>query len=434
MAEEIIKLTIEQEKEIIRSIIKDYPIFSLEDIDKIPNLDKVVVKSIDFDKHNDLLTKIRIMEFGSNLVYEYYMDIILLKKVIYDWLLGTAEFIDRRMRINALNSKIFEYLAFSNSYFSNLSSRISSFEIINLLEIVNEILYDPKINEIYYNASELRHKDYTEDKLFYLIKKNQSNFFNTEKIILNSFIKFIVSQLGNITLEGLIDKVRMFLSYNNLSEFYFEGFFDTKRTSLLSNPILIKKYIYETPEIFVIDENNKIRLVEDKTFYQYHFERLLIKQKALIDIFKNAIYYNYYITKKLNWATIISIRFKGNKFPLEEAKEYIELRKIIYLYGLESYGNIVDYKSDLSYILTNEFYENLNALIPDEKELVKFINENLDFSLFFLPREQLNSTVEFLIKEFSPILNLKGNRGNLFYYTISKKVEKLRNENKQSTD
>lgn len=300
-------------------------------------------------------------------------------------------------------------------------------------------MYDEKLNKFFYNAKELNAK---ENKVFHLIKKGNLISIQ-EKMIINSLLKFILTENNDIEFENLIKKLRAFLSNKNVIRFNFDKYYSLERIALLLSPEILKKHILENSEIFII-ENNKVSVVDDKKFFNYYFNNLLIDIKT----FDNILHYltvdlgkeenlsqmqeAIFLPYRLGWQVIVSVKFVGDDFPLEESKEYINLRKIIYI-NPEPDIFIQNIQRPFQWFLP-EFYENLNALIPDEKEFKKFIEENLAFSVIILPTKMYNSTFDFLIKEFSPILNLKDNPGNLFYYTISKKVEELKRKKEQSTD
>lgn len=111
---------------------------------------------------------------------------------------------------------------------------------------------------------------------------------------------------------------------------------------------------------------------------------------------------------------LLIVKFIGENFPLEQASEYVELRSIVYMTIESDFSaeKLLDVRKNYP-----ELSEVLWALIKDT-EIQSWINENLRFGFIHDDLESLKLIFDSLIRDFSPIFNIKKNPGNLFRQII----------------
>jgi hypothetical protein len=131
---------------------------------------------------------------------------------------------------------------------------------------------------------------------------------------------------------------------------------------------------------------------------------------------------------------IIAIIYIGKDFPLQEAKEYVYTRPIIYLYvtgnlALESFGDDINIslEEDFSFterlIFNTEFGDYLRAIIPSNLAVKEWLQANVSVSFYEESYDELRLMLPKLLEKFSPVLNVDQNPGNLFQYTLNNKLE-----------
>ncbi len=145
-------------------------------------------------------------------------------------------------------------------------------------------------------------------------------------------------------------------------------------------------------------------------------------------------------------------------FLIEEAKEYIATRPIIYIgltsqiskffifdrnkFSFHSDTILVDFinKSDKSkkesIMELEELYRYLLSILGSWENVKNWLKENVVFSIYEEAVKGLEPVYQKLIEKYSPIFNVNNNPGNLFAYTLEQKVqefvEKQENENKDN--
>lgn len=149
---------------------------------------------------------------------------------------------------------------------------------------------------------------------------------------------------------------------------------------------------------------------------------------------------------------IYAIFFYGDKFPLEEAVEYLKIRPIIYIGKTESSSYERDFKQHFTSGQTGRstLRRSFGALLKEQlnlKPIPRNISENSDrryrnykfdsegeirltdwmksnLGLSFYPMErdieQIKTLEKELINKLVPVLNLKDNYGNIFYSLVEK--------------
>lgn len=188
----------------------------------------------------------------------------------------------------------------------------------------------------------------------------------------------------------------------------------------------IKKPIYISPFNELINE------------YDYYFDRtisgiikipdwkeIILKEKhsKISDIDLNGI-------ASSNYHLIISYIFKGDKFPLETAEEYVRLRPIIFI----DFYNMTESYPDYHPLKKNKIMEIIEALLFNKygRNMTPDLFEDwLDNNIFLSAMNPYrytrggnirnkNKHIDLIMREFVPVLNLENNPGNLFEDSVRK--------------
>lgn len=115
---------------------------------------------------------------------------------------------------------------------------------------------------------------------------------------------------------------------------------------------------------------------------------------------------------------LILFYFTGSQFLFQEMTEYVSLRNLIYMQPtknlrIDSSKIFVSEDSELKIILQSKI---------KETELANWINENLAVSFVIEDYDYLKLSFDKLMQEYSPVLNLDKNPGNLFRGIIEEKI------------
>ncbi|KAB2908909.1 MAG: hypothetical protein LC102_08900 [Ignavibacteriales bacterium] len=118
---------------------------------------------------------------------------------------------------------------------------------------------------------------------------------------------------------------------------------------------------------------------------------------------------------------LLLLKFIGDKFPMEEAIKYLEIRPIIFA-SIESEFS-AEKLEDLNANFP-EFSTILTALLG-ESDIESWSKENLRAYFIHDQVEHLRTIFDSILKEISPILNIKKNPGNLFAGLIEEKLNSI---------
>lgn len=181
---------------------------------------------------------------------------------------------------------------------------------------------------------------------------------------------------------------------------------------------LIKNVLEMNIDLFFFDENNDIvRLLTDDEFLEYVKERL-----------KNDTTLISKLPESFNEDGIVALLFIGNQFSLEEAKEYVNVRPIIFVTNVD---NDVEIKKLLSIddMKIDDPEESdlrfLKTIIPKDVDSFDWMKNNLAVSFVKCSKERLKIILPKLIKSISPIFNFTHNPQNLFESIIKAKAAEI---------
>ncbi len=226
----------------------------------------------------------------------------------------------------------------------------------------------------------------------------EEKIFEAEKILRNEIVFSIFKPLNKIsfTLSKLTQRTNRSVNFLGLPKPYGEE--------------LIEKIIKDNPDRFIYNEETKtVELVDDLIYLENSFN----KNKQLLKDFNS----------KSEDSGFLAFSFIGKSFPLNEAKDYISTRPIIYITTIENlseeFQNLIENKE-------SELIEILSAILPEDTKILEWINQNLAVSFVEFDEDYMNLIRNQVIEKFSPIFNLNDNPGNLFQYTLKNKLEEYR--------
>ncbi|MBV6514351.1 MAG: hypothetical protein FMNOHCHN_03970 [Ignavibacteriaceae bacterium] len=131
-------------------------------------------------------------------------------------------------------------------------------------------------------------------------------------------------------------------------------------------------------------------------------------------------------------AGLLSFQYNGNEFPLESAKEYIKLRKIIYLAKIAPKEKYSFFKIEIWDLLKeSELYKFLMNLYHDDSTVLMWLENNITIKSYFDTKNYIDEIYPLLMSRFAPIFNLEDNPGNLFATTLRDMLESKGNESNE---
>jgi hypothetical protein len=122
--------------------------------------------------------------------------------------------------------------------------------------------------------------------------------------------------------------------------------------------------------------------------------------------------------KSLNLPGLLIFSFNGKTFPIKEATEYINLRPIVFISITK---NLTDGVIEFSNSDASEMIKNLKGFLG-VTDIYQWIGENLAVSFIIEDYDYLKLNFDKLMQEYSPVLNLDKNPGNLFRGIIEEKI------------
>ena len=161
-----------------------------------------------------------------------------------------------------------------------------------------------------------------------------------------------------------------------------------------------KKVMQFEGNIFEIDEDTiRILSINDRV------ELALLQKKRLS---------NFKVNEQVSGLLIFL--FIGDEFPIKEANEYVSLRPIVYFFpvfniALGMSKLIESFKKSLQKMFGRNF-----------EDIDEWVNENLAISFVIENFDYLKLNFDGIMKEYSPVLNLEKNPGNLFRSIIEEKI------------
>jgi len=221
------------------------------------------------------------------------------------------------------------------------------------------------------------------------LKSWEEKLYKSKRFVLDT-INILASNSG-ITLKKLLFKL-------NLSNYDYG---------------LVKPYTTNTFIKVMQFEGNLFHINDDKIEIRSLNERIedALKQKKKISHFR--------VGEHVSGLLILS--YIGNNFPIAEAKEYVELRPMIFFLPIFSIS--LGFREALQQfeILIRKIFD-LNYQNIDD-----WMNENLAVSFVIEDYDYLKLNFDKLMQEYSPVLNLEKNPGNLFRGIIEEKLREYEN-------
>ncbi len=154
----------------------------------------------------------------------------------------------------------------------------------------------------------------------------------------------------------------------------------------------------------------------------FKIDGLQITMSPLISRIDSSIKNRYNIDsfpfKNERLSGLLIFSFVGNHFPIKEAEEYVTLRKYV------RFAMISNLRTDYANIINSEkswFFNVLKAFLGDI-DILEWANENLAVSFVIEDYDYLKLNFDKLMQEYSPVLNLEKNPGNLFRGIIEEKI------------
>lgn len=191
---------------------------------------------------------------------------------------------------------------------------------------------------------------------------------------------------------------------------------------------VVKPFENEQIKEIILNNSEKFVFEESKGIIQLKNDLNLI----INSLSQNKI--NLTELSKLNYdnnvEVLVALYFKGEKFILSEAEEYVKTRPIISIYTIGKYDLYIF--DTLEIYLSNELAEIIDSLFENDYQAENWMLNNLSASYYYEYCESSSmfyeNVVKKLINQLSPVFNLQDNPGNLFKYTLE---SKLRNKKAQ---
>lgn len=111
-------------------------------------------------------------------------------------------------------------------------------------------------------------------------------------------------------------------------------------------------------------------------------------------------------------------KYDGDRFPINAAIEYVNLRPVIYIMTISNVDTEI-----WSKITSDQFEMSKNlSVFLKENELINWLTQNTKVSFVQEAPDYINVSFDKLMQEYSPVLNLDKNPGNLFRGIIEEKI------------
>lgn len=190
---------------------------------------------------------------------------------------------------------------------------------------------------------------------------------------------------------------------------------------------LIKEILLENQDRFIFDSlRNTFRNSDDVEY--------------IISYFKSEIRAYQDFTIPQMSSGLLAFIFIGKEFPLEEAYEYIKTRPILYIAAINNYGKyglppLYHFDDKLKKHCRNllpfaeELKKYLTAILNEKEDLEQWLMQNIAFSYYEENDDQIRLLKNKIIEKLSPVFNVEENAGNLFQFTLSKKLEEFYTQN-----
>ncbi|NCQ19172.1 MAG: hypothetical protein GW805_12710 [Ignavibacteria bacterium] len=191
-----------------------------------------------------------------------------------------------------------------------------------------------------------------------------------------------------------------------------DGEFDIKKP--IDQSKLRKAILNEKNGRLEIDSADNVNLVSEIEFLPKYF----FENRELLA--------NFNFNKSTSG--ILAFSYLGNKFPLNEAEEYVNVRPVIHLALVKNLKEefpklISDLTENEQFTPEREFMFFLKAVLPEDASAVEWLNENIAVSFYEEDAQDLKLVMPKIIGHLSPVFNLAQNPGHLFPYTLKEKLE-----------
>lgn len=249
--------------------------------------------------------------------------------------------------------------------------------------------------------------------LFDLLKRNYNLFI----IDAGSYNLFVSNDISNyiVRIKSKIDCLYQEITfYSKIIQTFREFPITLENPRTLLDLLSLETIDFGFPKPYNIDivlttlADSGIVLNENKFFIPVLTERIKFaaKRKITLSEAENLSGFN----------AVLLFYFTGSKFPVKEAKEYVDLRSLVFInFALKN----IEFKK-LFKQSCNIIEENLKPFLGDT-DFNEWCNENLLVSFVIDTHDEIKKNIDSAIKEFSPVLNLERNPGNLFKDIIEKK-------------
>ncbi len=251
------------------------------------------------------------------------------------------------------------------------------------------------------------------------------------------FLKYLEDEFSDIIMLNSIGNTTFILKKNNSADRKRKLFEIVLKTLLKKTGqfnISISNLVFhigssELPEDIVkpISKKELRELVIDSDYFVYNEDddsvRFLSDEELITKIQKYfaARTVNFDIfDDEINKTGILALVFTGNKAPIEEMKDYIIVRPILYITNLSTATT----KEDI-FLLIKEITEDegndikfLKCLFNNNEEYQSWLENNTALSFFEADEMLVKHIYAKLVNELSPISNLTHNAGNLLQYTL----------------
>ncbi|MCA0387098.1 MAG: hypothetical protein LCH52_01245 [Bacteroidetes bacterium] len=306
-----------------------------------------------------------------------------------------AIFIEKSVAINLFSEIIYEIL----------DKRRNPMVIEDLLDLFTNSL------EIYFGLNDTIVKGCNMSLLYPIIEAVPDSFIIYKKSSLEERSKH---KVGLAVWDDKFNKEMQFVS-NIISIVRNSGITEFQRVLLKVN-LLPKDFgipkPYKKEEILEIlekfphiirVENNEIRIHDiNKHMNIISFEKTPIKK------FK----------KHFDVPGLIIVSFTGQTFPIAEANDYINLRPAIYFHVVNNLNREYD---DILYKKESQFNKIFRSILNND-DIRDWMEVNLSISFVLEDYDYLKQNFDKLMQEYSPVLNLEKNPGNLFRTIIEEKI------------
>jgi len=258
---------------------------------------------------------------------------------------------------------------------------------------------------------------------FYI--KTNSAYENAENHIIGLktwFEKGITKTTEEIILNGILDQLNTAksktLTIKNLT-FLLNVTITESGIPKPFNEEFVKKVLLKNEDMFITEDEYETIKIKDRVKY---YSEILLQNQVLLT--------NFDLDKKSGF---IAFFYVGEQSLLEEFDEYIKTRSILFLATIENSKIILklinDGSLDKKESNDSEFIKYLLAILPSDVNMKNWLLQNISVSFCESSLEDQSLYTQPLIKELSPIFNVKNNPGNLFQFTLEDKLEEYSEKN-----